>query len=267
MNIIYLNFLKFTCIKSYLFLKKFFSFTKKNKKNYLEEKIKKNGYIIINNFISKDSCKEIIQDINKFIKKYPHYISHDLIKSDLRINGAENIGKKIYKFKKNSQCLETAETIILEKVSCLFTMANKLIFKKKNLGSGGGWHKDSIYSQFKAILYLNDVNNKNGAFQIINNTGDLKGNFKILRILKNNVFNTRFKNSDVIKITKKLNLKINTLIGSAGTLILVDTSNIHRGSPIITGKRYALTNYYYPKKMLKVYDNHFKPILKRKILN
>ena len=114
---------------------------------------------------------------------------------------------------------------------------------------------------------MSDVNNKNGPFQIINNTGNIKSNFKILRILKNNVFNTRFKNSDVIKITKKLNLKINTLKGSAGTLILVDTSNIHRGSPIMAGKRYALTNYYYPKKMLKVYDNHFKPILKKKILN
>ena len=33
-------------------------------------------------------------------------------------------------------------------------------FKKNNLGSGGGWHKDAYYPQFKSILYLNDVDNK-----------------------------------------------------------------------------------------------------------
>ena len=31
-----------------------------------------------------------------------------------------------------------------------------------------------------------------------------------------------------------------------GTVILFNSSTIHRGSPIINGERYSLTNYYYP---------------------
>ena len=54
---------------------------------------------------------------------------------------------------------------------------------------------------------------------------------------------TRFSNEE-IELLKKF--KIKTLNASAGTLILVDTSLIHRGCPILKGVRYALTNYYFP---------------------
>ena len=33
-------------------------------------------------------------------------------------------------------------------------------------------------------------------------------------------------------------------IGSAGTLVIFDTNCIHRGKPIESGTRYAITNYY-----------------------
>ena len=42
-------------------------------------------------------------------------------------------------------------------------MANKLIYKKGNLGSGGGWHRDTFFKkQLKFIIYLSDVGEKNG---------------------------------------------------------------------------------------------------------
>ena len=39
---------------------------------------------------------------------------------------------------------------------------------------------------------------------------------------------------------------MHTFTAKAGTLILFDSSTIHRGAPITAGTRYALTNYYYP---------------------
>ncbi len=38
--------------------------------------------------------------------------------------------------------------------------------------------------------------------------------------------------------------RLKTLTGKAGTLVLVDTSIIHRGIPVKNGIRYALTNYF-----------------------
>jgi hypothetical protein len=57
---------------------------------------------------------------------------------------------------------------------------------------------------------------------------------------------------------------LKTITGAAGDLILVDTSIIHRGCPLNEKKRYALTNYYYPKNIIGKYKESFKPIVKQK---
>ncbi len=45
------------------------------------------------------------------------------------------------------------------------------------------------------------------------------------------------------KLNKKT--KIIEILGKAGTCILVNTNNIHKGKIIEEGSRYSLTNYYY----------------------
>ena len=54
----------------------------------------------------------------------------------------------------------------------------------------------------------------------------------------------RLSEEEICKIILK-SLKKKTILGDMGTLILVDTSTIHRGSPIMNGTRYSITNYYY----------------------
>ena len=54
--------------------------------------------------------------------------------------------------------------------------------------------------------------------------------------------NTRFTDQELNILNKEKKI---TLTGKAGTLILFDGSLIHRGKPILEGKRYALTNYYF----------------------
>lgn len=61
---------------------------------------------------------------------------------------------------------------------------------------------------------------------------------------------------------KKKNVKKITLLGKKGTLLLLDTSLIHRGSPLRMSERYALTNYLYPSRQVPMYENHFQPRLK-----
>ena len=45
----------------------------------------------------------------------------------------------------------------------------------------------------------------------------------------------------------KQNHKPTKVVGCAGTLLLMDTSTIHSGAPILIGSRYALTNRYYSR--------------------
>ena len=43
---------------------------------------------------------------------------------------------------------------------------------------------------------------------------------------------------------EKTGLKIVTLIAQPGDLIVFDGTGIHRGKPLKSGERYAMTNYY-----------------------
>lgn len=264
------NFLSY---KKYQFLnnKKYFvKFPKKklditSREKLLVEQIKKYGYAIIPNFYDRGTCNKFINQINKFMSNHPTLIKRDKLNSDNRIFGAEYISplfkkslKKMISFTK-----KIGRVYLRQDISLFMMMANRVIHKKKNIGSGGGWHKDSFSKQFKSILYLNDVNKTNGAFQIIKNSNNDLFMLKLIHKLGKKFPVTRFSNNEINKFVKNKNKQVVNLTGKAGTLILVDTSIIHRGSPLLNGKRFAITNYFYPKNKLKDYKGHFNPKLSK----
>jgi ectoine hydroxylase-related dioxygenase (phytanoyl-CoA dioxygenase family) len=232
----------------------------KKKLNFNEKiifkKLKKNGFVVIPNYISKKECDEIIAKIDYCIGRYKEKISNDENFSDQRIFGSEIISKKIERFHKNKQIHAIGENYTGYKMKNLMTMANRVTYKKLNKGSGGGWHKDSYYNQFKSILYLSDVNNDNGPFALIENSHKFFNTLKIAFNLLKGYPNTRFSNQEIQKLKKK---KIKKVVESAGTLILVDTSLIHRGSPLKSGVRYAITNYYIPNDLFENLQESFLP--------
>ena len=141
-------------------------------------------------------------------------------------------------------------------------MANKINYAHDNLGSGGGWHRDTIHKEFKAILYLNDVNKRTGNLQIIQKTNNYNSIVHTHQLLKKNLLDTRFTNLEILKIIEKYKFKILDLTGKAGTLIIFNVSNLHRGAPIKSGTRYAVTNYY-NTYLDELRVNHPNPIIKK----
>ena len=138
-------------------------------------------------------------------------------------------------------------------------MANKVIFKKNNLGSGQGWHKDNIARQLKFMIYLNDVNQDNGPFQYLRATNRVLSKIRI-RIKNNLEFDRRwYSENEINNILLKNNFELKTFSFKAGTLILFDGNGIHRGSPILKNSRYSLTNYYY----FNVKGGHDFPIINK----
>ena len=124
------------------------------------------------------------------------------------------------------------------------TLAAKVVAKPKNLGSGGGWHRDSMYEkQIKAISYLSDVDGDNGPFQYVVGSHS-KGSVLRTLDLHHGPNLKRFRADDLERWCESNQERVETIVGSAGDVILVDTRGLHRGMPIISGTRYALTNYY-----------------------
>ena len=72
----------------------------------------------------------------------------------------------------------------------------------------------------------------------------------------------RFNQKTVEKIIKDEPERLKTLTGKAGTVVLVDTSTIHRGTPLKNGVRYALTNYFFENSQINSHlVEHFSPLV------
>lgn len=201
--------------------------------NYIVNEIKKNGYYIIKNYYSDDFCQSILKDVNK-----NKYIKQKGEGNDSRVIFFQKYSKNANFFLKDNFLLEIGTNVVGKKIDVKKRCQLGIVNYNRNIetSSGGGWHVDNHNSQFKALLYLTNVTENNGPFAIIN--PPLKSNEYKSFVGRNN---TRFPNT--IENDYKNNIDI--LTGNIGDVILVNTSNIHRGMTIKEGKRITLTNYYY----------------------
>lgn len=215
----------------------------KQASQYLEQ-ICEHGICIIDNFWGEEKCRQARAEVDRIIDSYPEYV-HPSAKADKRVYGANNVSELISEFNTNPLLTEIANAYNEEPTRAAFTLAARLPVEAENLGSGEGWHRDAFFRQFKAIIYLSDVGPDNGPFQM------LKDSQQTLRVLsdikagKLGYMQYRLDDDEVERILKKEPERLITYTAKAGTLILVDTSTIHRGKPIEKGIRYALTNYYF----------------------
>ncbi len=215
-----------------------------NEQNLLRQ-LEENGVAVIPNYFSPQECKEMRQEIDKYENIAMVY------DNDKRIWGINKFSRIFNeKFSKNKLFKKIGEHYENDELILETTMAAKLYYKPGNLGSGGGWHRDSYSRQYKAIAYLSDVTEKNGPFQYITNSHKLENikreilKFKRKKIIANY---PRFSEEDIERYIKEFNAKIMTYTGTAGTVLLVDVRGIHRGKPIEEGIRYSVFNYYLSK--------------------
>lgn len=213
-----------------------------NKKHVLKE-LKKSGFFVLKDYYSEDECKQIIKNSKKDIKVYEEYVHSG---PDKRLFGIEKVNKLINKLFSDKYLLEIGELINKEKTVCSFTLFNWLESGNKS-SSGDGWHRDAYLSQYKALVYLSDVNIDNGPFEIIPDSHTF---WSVIKLMKNEAigyFQNRYNQGEIKLIKRILGKDSVPLIGKAGTLIIFNSSSIHRGKPILKGERFALTNYYFPE--------------------
>jgi ectoine hydroxylase-related dioxygenase (phytanoyl-CoA dioxygenase family) len=218
------------------------------------------GFSIVENFLENDICKSFIQDIDRIIIDQKDHVWVDDQGSDHRIFGAENGSILIKDFFSNEWIRQIGEAHISSKLDNHMTLAARLEAQKENLGSGGGWHRDSTFEhQYKSILYLSDVSEENGPFQFISASHKTRS---VISTVGHGVNNNRYTNEEIELLTRKNGWKLETFSGKAGTLILADTKGLHRGKPIQSGTRYALTNYYIGDYKKSQFEKYFKDLNK-----
>jgi ectoine hydroxylase-related dioxygenase (phytanoyl-CoA dioxygenase family) len=124
------------------------------------------------------------------------------------------------------------------------------------------------------MLYLNDVNSKNGPFLFVKNSKTIDAKrikekqnesliIKIKKLVKGyKLKNPRYLDSSINLYLKKNKLSITEVTGEAGDIIIFNSSYLHRGKNISDSIRYSLTSYIFPDtlKQEKAIDNSFRKI-------
>lgn len=204
------------------------------------------GYVVLKDYFSEEQCAAVRDEIDHVLSRKAENIQTDNHNADHRLFGANNASELIDKLFWKDEFLTSIRNCYYEHddiVGC--TMAARIDAQPDNLGSGGGWHRDRIYGkQLKSIAYFSDVSTKQGPFQFLANTHKKSSILDTIAKLNFDAFQDRFTEEELEQIQSIKDYQPITFTGKAGTLLLVDTTSIHRGMPIQEGSRYALTNYW-----------------------
>jgi hypothetical protein len=221
--------------------------------------LERQGIVVVPGFWSRERCAEARAELARLELAHPDHVHR---RSDRRLFGVNRASAALASFAEDPQLVAMSRAFYgVDRGSCL-TLGAHLPFTAGNLGSGEGWHRDSLAPQFKSILYLTDVSMENGPFElIVGSQHPLRMVRDILRAQLGSRLRLREAEVDAI-LARHYPDGVLSATGSAGTLLLVNSSAIHRGRPIAAGERVALTNYFYPAfPMEPRHERHFAPVL------
>jgi hypothetical protein len=222
------------------------------------------GVSKIKDYLTPEECRKIILDIDAAFDEHKEFVWTDEDKSDHRLHGSEKASERIAAFHNDPQLLKIASLFNQAETVDFSTLAARLVATKNNLGSGGGWHRDTPFEsrQFKAILYLTDVDTGNGPFEYIKGTNNQSSLYTNILKYDAHYGQNRFTDAEIALILKHKAYRSEVITAKAGTVLLANTFGIHRGMPIEKGTRYALTNYYFPKATLdlQLFEKKFNPL-------
>jgi hypothetical protein len=223
--------------------------------------VRDNGYAVVPEFLDIETCDACTKDMDWMFENKKEFLRESDF-GDSRIFGAEELSKNIKKFGNNDLLNKLANAYYAVPACNGFTLAGKMITTGHEYGSGGSWHRDSYLRQFKSLIYLNDVTEENGPFQVLLNSHKSEQIKLDKKIASLDEMQSSFPHEIIQKIIDSDPSRLHTLTGKAGTMVLVDTSAIHRGAPLKSGIRYALTNYFFEKSQINPHlVEHFSPLV------
>jgi hypothetical protein len=208
--------------------------------------LERDGVVALPNYWSADKCAGARDEIERLMGEFPEVVQKFSGGADRRMFGVETKSPALAEFHADPFLRGIGEQLGGFGLYNFATLGARIDATSENNGSGDGWHRDAHGYQFKSIIYLSDVIEENGPFEY------LPGSHKRWRATFEAAFgglppapNSRYEAASIEAMRARFGLAVNSFIGPAGTLLLVNTAGIHRGRPLRSGTRYALTNYFY----------------------
>jgi hypothetical protein len=203
------------------------------------------GVAVIANYWPSERCAKARAEIDRIILEYPHAVQNYSGGADKRMFGVESASPLLMKFHSDVFLREFGELLGGRDLYNFATLGARIEATADNNGSGDGWHRDAHGFQYKAILYLSDTDMGNGPFEyLLGSHTAIRAATHVTIAAIADPYSTRLSDREVARIVAS-GLECRAFPAVAGTLLLVNTAGIHRGMPLKTRERYALTNYYY----------------------
>lgn len=213
----------------------------------LAKHLARDGYAVLPDYYTEAECIQARAEIDAMLAAHPQGVQSFGEGSDLRVFGSENASGLARRFHEDAFILSVGQAYRRGPLSNFSTMAARLTARPGNLGSGQGWHRDAFHFQFKSMVYLSDVSMYSGPFEL------LPGSHKVWQVALDSLTGrlekppgSRITAAQMDRLFALNPDRAKAFPAKAGTLILFDSSTIHRGMPIQSGTRYALTNYFFP---------------------
>ena len=224
--------------------------------------VRSKGFYVLRGYFERSSCAAISREIDAILRDSPDRAVVDTEQSDHRIWGGERASAGIKVFHDDPFLASIGAAYLKTDLRNMTTLAAKLVAREKNRGSGGGWHRDSMYEgQFKAIVYLSDVTINDGPFRYVVGSNTRVNIMQTLGLHQTSSLKD-YQEFDFDAWCERTGHQIETITGSAGDVVLVDTRGIHRGMPVNAGPRFALTNYYAAKHRFDALFPEFERLIK-----
>ncbi len=226
-------------------------------------RIRSTGIAVVDGYWSTQRCAAGRAEIDRLIATYPEFVKTYSAGSDQRMFGVESASPLLATFHDDPFLRGLGELVGGFDLYNFATLGARIAAMPGNNGSGDGWHRDGHGFQFKSILYLSDVSDENGPFEF------LSGSHKRWRAAFDTAIgslppppNSRYDPVMIDRMVGSRGTRVRYYPAKAGTLLLVNTSGMHRGRPLVSGTRYALTNYFYhPFQVSEDRIEQFSPLI------
>ena len=207
-----------------------------NQVQNIVKKIEKEGFAVFPNFYNTNECENLRNEIDTLIaqRENDSNLWSDSVCSDKRCHSAEEDSALIALFFNNDFLVTVASNYAKLKMECSNTLASRIKYKKGNIGSGQGWHRDSNNFQFKAMVYLSDVGENDGGMQYASVNDNV-----LIREYTNPPGNHSLE-QQIAGASSIEGFKIESMTGKKGTFFIFDNCIYHRASHTADKNRDAL---------------------------
>jgi hypothetical protein len=209
--------------------------------------IEHSGTVLKREFYNPSQIQELTEKGTKFLAESANEVWESEGGADQRVFGIDRKSEAFSRYFHDKYLQNVFKNYLTSATTIGYAMFARITYQVGNKGSGEGWHRDSIQKQIKSILYLSDVSSENGPFQYIKFSH--KPYVMLLDWLRYGItpLDHRITDEKVNRIIKNEPSRLVEFDGKAGDLIIADTSGIHRGKPLDSGSRIAVTNYVWEK--------------------